>query len=293
MKFVALASGATVILALAASQGVTRAATQAVPPSGGDPVSEHRAVLKRYCLFCHNERNKANAGNLALDSVDLTKVGQNAEVWEKVILKLRAGLMPPAGRVRPDSATRTALVGFLATELDRHAAAFPNPGRTEAFHRLNRAEYRNAIRDLLGLEMDMRALLPADDASYGFDNIAGVLKISESRLEQYLAVARYVTRAALGSIATPEAYEFRVAGESIQQCEPGESIQQYEHVEGLPFGTRGGMVVRHYFPRDGEYEGLRTIHYTFDRRVVEFLASKWRHRNPFEPITLLCHERVG
>ena len=244
MRVATLISGASIVLMLTASQSTPTAATQ-VPPPGTDAAATQGAVLKRYCIGCHNERNKANAGKLALDSVDLSRVGQDAEVWEKVALKLRAGLMPPAGRPRPELAASASLVGFLETELDRHAAAAPNPGRTEAFHRLNRAEYRNAIRDLLGLEMDMRALLPADDASYGFDNIAGVLKISQSRLEQYLTVARRVSRTALGSAsAGPEAHEYRLA----------ESTQQYDHVEGLPFGTRGGMLVRHYFPRDGEYE---------------------------------------
>ena len=160
-------------------------------------------------------------------------------------MKLRAGLMPPAGRPRPDAGAATALVRFLETELDRHAAANPNPGRTEVFHRLNRAEYGNAIRDLLGLEMDVTQLLPSDDASYGFDNIAGVLKISQSRLEQYLTAARRISRAAIGTpLPTPAAFEYRVA----------ETTQQYEYVEDLPFGTRGGRAARHHFPQDGEYE---------------------------------------
>src|SRR5579864_1495898 len=197
MKGVGLAASATIglILVITALRSTPAASTQAPPPDG-DTAASQRAVVNRYCVACHNERNKANAGRLALDSADLSRVGEHTEVWEKVILKLRAGLMPPAGRQRPEPAARAALVGFLETELDRQAAAAPNPGRTEAFHRLNRAEYRNAIRDLLGLEMDMRALLPADDASYGFDNMAGVLKISQSRLEQYLTVARHVSRAA-------------------------------------------------------------------------------------------------
>jgi mono/diheme cytochrome c family protein len=244
MRFVTLAAGATIALVLTASQTAPTAATQAPPPTG-DTAAAHRAVMNRYCVPCHNERNKTNAGRLALDSVDLARVGDHAEVLEKVILKLRAGLMPPPGRSRPEPAARAALVGFLETELDRHAAAVPNPGRTEVFHRLNRAEYRNAVRDLLALEMDMTPLLPADDASYGFDNIAGVLKISQSRLEQYLTVARHISRAAIGSgRAGPETHEYRVA----------ESIHQYDHVDGLPFGTRGGLLARHHFPQDGDYE---------------------------------------
>ena len=244
MKVVALATGASIVLVVAASQSSPAAATQA-PLPGGDTAASHRAVLDRYCVPCHNERNKANAGSLALDSADLSNIGEHAEVWETVLVKLRAGLMPPTGRLRPEPAARDALVAFLETELNRHAVAAPNPGRTEAFHRLNRAEYRNAIRDLLGLEMDVTPLLPADDASYGFDNIAGVLRISHARLEQYLTVARRISRAAIGgSLAGPEVHEYRVA----------ETMGQYERVDGLPFGTRGGMLVRHHFPQDGEYE---------------------------------------
>jgi hypothetical protein len=243
MRFAALAAAAAIVLVVAASQSTTTAAKQAAP-SGGDTTADHAAVLKRYCVACHNERNKLNAGRLALDSVDLSSVGQQAEVWEKVILKLRAGLMPPAGRSRPEPATRSALVRFLETELDRQAASRPNPGRTEAFHRLNRAEYRNAVRDLFGVDVDVTPFLPADDASHGFDNIAGVSKISQSRLEQYLTVARRVSRVAIGAYSEPDAREYRVP----------ESTHQYDHVAGLPFGTRGGLLVHQYFPRDGDYE---------------------------------------
>ena len=243
MRLVALATAGMIALILGAAQG-TAAAAQ-ISPEGNGSASAHSAVLQRYCVPCHNERNKANAGGLTLDSADLSSVGEHAELWEKVIVKLRAGLMPPARRPRPEPAVRTALVGFLESELDRQAAHDPNPGRTEAFHRLNRAEYRNAVRDLLGLEIDVTPLLPADDASYGFDNIAGVLKISQSRVEQYMTVARRISRAAIGiSPAGPQVHEFRVA----------ETTRQYDRAEGLPFGTRGGMLVRHHFPQDGEYE---------------------------------------
>ena len=243
MRLVALAAGGVIALILCVSPGAFAAAQPA--PQGGDAASAHHAVLQRYCVPCHNERNQTNAGGLSLDAADLSRVGEHAEVWEKVVVKLRAGLMPPARRPRPEPPVRAALVGFLESELDRHAAANPNPGRTEAFHRLNRAEYRNAVRDLLGLEMDLAPLLPADDASYGFDNIAGVLRVSQSRLEQYLTVARRISRAAIGSPrAGPEVHEFRVA----------ETTRQYERAEGLPFGTRGGILVRHHFPQDGIYE---------------------------------------
>jgi hypothetical protein len=203
----------------------------------------HRAVLDRYCVSCHNERLKT--AKLALDSADLSQVATHADIWEKVIAKLRAGMMPPAGRPRPDSNSVSAIVDFLEGELDRAADAAPSPGRTEAFHRLNRAEYHNVVRDLLAVDMDVKSVLPADDASYGFDNVAGVLKMSQSRLEQYVLAAQRISRAAVGSApSTPAISEYRVP----------ETTQQYDRVEGLPFGTRGGMLVRHDFPQNGEYE---------------------------------------
>ena len=238
-------ASAVVILALSLLAGVPAGASQAQVSAVDSSAAAQRQVLDRYCVRCHNERNKANAGRLALDSADLSLVGERAEVWETVVAKLRAGMMPPAGRPRPEPAAQARLIGYLETELDRHWAAAPDPGRTEAFHRLNRAEYRNAVRDLLGLEMDVTPLLPADDASYGFDNIAGVLKISQSRLEQYLTAAGRISRVAIGTpLPSPAAYQYRVP----------ETMQQHDRAEGLPFGTRGGMLVRHDFPRDGEYE---------------------------------------
>ena len=161
------------------------------------PEAAFQTVLRRYCVACHNERT-LTAG-LALDTANLTSVGAHADLWEGVVRKLRAGLMPPAGRPRPDEATSDALASWLETELDRAAAAQPNPGRTQTFHRLNRAEYQNAVRDVLGLEIDVADLLPADSAGYGFDNIAGVLRVSESLMERYLTAARRISRAAVGT----------------------------------------------------------------------------------------------
>ena len=217
-------------------------ASQTAVDSGA---AAQRALVDRYCVSCHNPGNQANAGRLDLTAVDFSEPGQHVQIFEKVVAKLRAGLMPPPGRRRPDPADRSKLIEYLETELDRVAEAAPNPGRTEPFHRLNRAEYRNAVRDLLGLDLDLTSLLPSDDPSFGFDNIAGVLKISQSRLEQYLAVARKISRAAIGgSLPVPALYEYRVA----------ETLNQYDRLEGLPFGTRGGLLARHYFPQDGEYE---------------------------------------
>jgi len=199
-------------------------------------------VLRRYCVGCHNQRT-LTAG-LALDTADLASVGAHADLWEGVVRKLRGGLMPPAGRPRPDEATYDALASWLERELDRAAAAQPNPGRTQTLHRLNRAEYQNAVRDVLGLEIDVADLLPADSASYGFDNIAGVLRVSESLMERYLTAARRISRAAVGTTPpTPVAETYTVSP----------ALPQDDHIEGLPYGTRGGTLITHRFPLDAEY----------------------------------------
>ena len=236
------------IAILAPSSGYleARAATQSFSSNAGrESAATQRALLDEYCVGCHNDRLKDNYAGLALDKIDLSNVAAHVETLEKVIRKIRTGQMPPAGRPKPQDAARESLASWLETELDRVAAVDPNPGRKDSFHRLNRAEYRNAIRDLLGIDVDVASLLPTDDASYGFDNIAGVLRISQSQLEQYLAAAKKISRAALGSqVATPGVREFRVA----------ETQQQYDHLDGLPFGTRGGILVDYHFPRDGDYE---------------------------------------
>src|SRR5262245_2837526 len=157
------------------------------------PLSEHDAFLKQYCVTCHNQRLRTQG--LALDTLDLRQVVSNAVIWEKVIRKLRTGAMPPAGARRPEQKASDQLASWLETEIDRAAAARPNPGRTETWHRLNRAEYSNAVRDLLAIEIDVTALLPGDDGSYGFDNIAGVLKISPTQLDRYLSAGRAIASA--------------------------------------------------------------------------------------------------
>ena len=204
--------------------------------------TEASRTVRRYCVACHNAR-LLTAG-LALDDVDLTRVGDHAELWENVVRKLRAGLMPPAGRPRPDEATYDRVATWLETELDAASAARPNPGRTQTFHRLNRAEYRNAVRDVLGIAVDVEELLPADSASYGFDNIAGVLRVSESLMERYLTAARRIGRAAVGT--TPPTAVARTYTVSP-------ALPQDDHVEGLPYGTRGGALITHRFPLDAEY----------------------------------------
>ena len=204
--------------------------------------SPEQSLVNRYCLGCHNDR--ALQGGLSLEAAPLDDVAGHAEVWERVVRKLRAGAMPPAGSARPETAAYQGLLTYIETELDARAAAAPNPGRTETFRRLNRTEYRNAVRDLLALDVDVDALLPRDDASYGFDNV-GVVELSPTLMERYLSAAQKISRLAVGSSAI-------VPGSRVVILRP--DLTQEGHLDGLPFGTRGGVVVDHNFPLDGEYE---------------------------------------
>jgi mono/diheme cytochrome c family protein len=220
----------------------------AAPSTGPD-----RVLLDQYCVGCHNQR--ARVANLTLDTMDLAHLSADAEAWEKVVRKLRGGLMPPPGARRPDQATVDRFVSTLERSLDQVAAASPNPGRV-ALHRLNRAEYAAAIEDLLGLPIDASALLPQDDEADGFDNIASVLTVSPSFLDQYISAARVVTTRAIGNPSPrPGSITYR----------PPPGTNQGRHVEGLPLGTRGGLLVEHLFPADGEYKlnigGLATAGY--------------------------------
>jgi mono/diheme cytochrome c family protein len=225
------------VVALKAASPQTGSRSQAAPSQAWQ-----QALVNRYCVTCHNSRLRT--GGLSLDIRDATKVGDAPEIWEHVVRKLRAGAMPPSPSPRPDPATYDRFTTWLESELDRAAAANLNPGRTEAFHRLNRTEYHNAIRDLLDLEIDVADLLPADSSSYGFDNIAGALGFSPALLERYLDAARKISRAAVGRPATsPAAETFRLAND----------LPQDEWVDGLPFGTRGGAAFRYTFPGDGDY----------------------------------------
>jgi hypothetical protein len=211
-----------------------------VPP----PVSPQRALLNQYCVGCHNQRAKAAgqeaARKLTLDDLDVAKVGEHAEAWETVVRKLRAGMMPPANSRRPDKATYNGFITWLEGELDRGAQPnMPPPG----LHRLNRTEYANVVRDLLDLDIDPAQYLPSDDSTHGFDNIAGALGISSTLVEAYVSAAAKLSRLAIGEPAQPTLVIYRT---------PEDTSQDY-HLEGLPFGTRGGMLVRHVFPSDGEY----------------------------------------
>jgi mono/diheme cytochrome c family protein len=230
----------SILCGLTTSSGVRAAAIQ--QSAGQAAGSSEQAIVKQYCTGCHNQRLRT--GGLALDTLAMTDVSADAHVWEKVIRKLRAGAMPPAGARRPDRATLEGLAAWLETSIDRAAETRPNPGRTETYHRLNRAEYQNAVRDLLALNVDVSSLLPADDASYGFDNIAGVLKVSPTQLERYMTASRQISRMALGSATVaPTAETFRLRSD----------LAQDDSFEGLPFGTRGGIAIPFTFPLDGEY----------------------------------------
>ncbi len=203
-----------------------------------------RGLLDRYCVGCHNERLRT--AGLALDAADPAAVAHDARIWEQVVRKLRIGAMPPPGRPRPEHAAARGVVAYLETALDRAAAGRPDVGRTETFHRLNRAEYRNAVRDLLHVDVDVSALLPADDAdAHGFDNMAAVLSVSPALLERYLSAARKISRLAVG-MAPP------VASVDTHRI-PLLLYQDGRLSEDLPLGSRGGIAIRHRFPVDGEY----------------------------------------
>ena len=204
--------------------------------------SADRATLDRYCVTCHNSRTRT--GGLALDTLDVTRVAADAETWEKVVRKVRGRMMPPPGLPRPDDATYDALSAHLEEALDRAVAVRPHPGRTDTFRRLSRVEYQNAIRDILALDVDVSALLPKDDASHGFDNVSNG-ELSPTLLERYLAAAQKVSRAAIGSVLPSPASHLVVL--------PADLTQE-DHLEGLPFGTRGGATFKYTFPKHAVYE---------------------------------------
>ena len=233
------------------------AAQSAAGESAGSPAAG-RALLDRYCVTCHNERLRT--AGLTLDTLSLLRVGEAAAIWEHVVRRLRAGGgMPPAGRPRPARSRITAFVAWLEAQLDRAALARPDPGRP-TLHRLNRAEYANAVRDLLGVEIDVDALLPADDEQHGFDNIAEVLSVSPTLIERYLAAAQRISLLAVGDLGLrPAARTWPVHGGLDQDGTVSDE---------LPFGSRGGVAVRHNFPVDGDYViriGLRKQQYGYVR----------------------------
>ncbi len=234
---VALVSGQSVRSAPAPKSAASPVA-RAQAPDAAAQVATQRAVLDEYCVDCHNKQLKT--ANLLFDQLDLSHLGEHAEIGEKVVRKLRAGMMPPTGNPRPDAATRQALLTWMEKELDRNAATYlPAPG----LHRLNRTEYTNAIRNVLALQVDATKFLPSDDSTRGFDNIAGALTLSPALMEAYLSAAGKISRLAMGDVSAPTQAVFEV---------PADTAQNY-HVEGLPFGTRGGILIKYQFPADGDY----------------------------------------
>ena len=216
-----------------------------------------RAALKRYCIGCHNSR--LNTAGLDLDALQGADVPVNAATWEKVIRKLRGGTMPPQGSARPDAATYDALATWLETRIDEAARSRPRPGRVPAIHRLNRAEYSNAVRDLLAVEIDAAAFLPPDDSGFGFDNIADVLSVSPMLTERYLSAALKISRLAVGDPT------IRPATDTF---EVNKYLKQDDRVsDDLPFGSRGGAAIRYYFPVDGSYVVKIFFDRTYDGRV--------------------------
>src|SRR6266700_2113245 len=214
------------------------APVQQISPASG---SQQRVLLDKYCVTCHNQRSKT--AGLSLDTTDLAKVPDAPKTGENVIRKVKGGIMPPVGMPRPEKAELDALASYLETTIDRAAADKPNPGR-KVLHRLNRAEYGNAIRDLFALDLDITSYLPADYEAHGFDNIADVLGLSPALMERYLSAAWKITDLAIGSTKiTPSLETFRVRSD----------LSQNDHIEGLPIGTRGGILIHYNFPVDGEY----------------------------------------
>jgi mono/diheme cytochrome c family protein len=219
----------------------SRAASVQLKPDTRSGVASDQGLVDKYCVTCHNDRTKS--GNLTLAGLDAGRPGDHPETFEKVVRKVRAGLMPPAGLPRPDRVTLDAFATSLEAGLDRAVASHPNPGR-RGLHRMNRTEYANAIRDLLDLEIDETTLLPADDSSEGFDNIADALRVSPALIERYTSAAVKVSRLAVGNmLLTASTVTYRVPGDLVQSG----------HLEGLPLGTRGGTLIEHTFPLDAEY----------------------------------------
>lgn len=223
-----------------------------------------RALVTTYCISCHNQ--KTRTANLALDTADTLDVAKSAETWEKVVVQLRSRSMPPARSRRPDGATYDSVASWLEDELDRASAANPAPGRPPALHRLNRTEYANAIRDLLGIEIDGAAMLPADEQVHGFDNIADALTVTPALQARYLTAAAKISRLAIGDPTVPPGFD-RYTAAKHNTNERTALWHDDRFGEEFPLGTRGGIVARHYFPVDGEYVFRIALEETIDGGV--------------------------
>ena len=241
-RLCALAVAFSVLLAGSISSLSGQSATPAAVQTASAPATQNqRTLLDKYCVTCHSDRLKT--ANLSLQGLDLAKVADHADVWEKVIRKLRAGVMPPPSLPRPALAEYDGLRDWLEAEIDRVSTTKPNPGSV-VLHRLNRTEYANVIRDLLDLRIDVTTLLPPDDSANGFDNIAGSLTLSPTLLESYTTAAARVARTAVGYWKSPTEATYLASSDASQN----------HRLDGMPFGTRGGIVAQHDFPADGEYK---------------------------------------
>ena len=240
-----LVIGSLAMLSLVIAICGQTAGQSAQSAAASDTAAAQRAIVAQYCSTCHSDKAKAagmdSARKIDFDALDIAHVSRDAETWERIVRKLRAGMMPPSGMRRPDPATYKGLIAWLENELDRSAVTYmPPPG----LHRLNRTEYANVIKDLLDLDIDPGKYLPSDDSTHGFDNIAGALGVSSTLVEAYVSAGQKISRLAIGEAATPSLTVYRT---------PEDTSQDY-HIEGLPFGTRGGMLIKHVFPSDGEYQ---------------------------------------
>ena len=238
LLLVGLVSASSIFISALKAQGGAQASSPVIT------AAREQQLFQQFCYGCHNERVRAmgldSAKKLTLDTLDTANVHRDAKTWELVARKMRAGMMPPVDMRRPDPATLEAMIGWLENELDRDARPYtPPPG----LHRLNRTEYANSIRDLLDLPIDPAKYLPSDDSTSGFDNIAGALGISSTLVEAYVTAAQKISRLAIGEPEDPTLVVYRTR----------EDTSQDYHIEGLPFGTRGGLLVEHLFPSDGEY----------------------------------------
>ena len=242
-----LAAAALFVFALASVETQTergvRPAREPLPAAQGTQAAPGaQAIIDRYCVTCHNARMRT--GGLALEGLDVAQAGRQAPTWEKVVRKVRTGMMPPANAPRPDRATLDGFAAAVEATVDRAAATAPNPG-APVLHRLNRTEYANAVRDLIDLPIDAAALLPGDDSSEGFDNMASVLGVSPALMQGYVSAAAKISRLAVGD---------PTLSADVTTYLPPRGLSQAGHREGMPLGTRGGLLVQHVFPLDAEYE---------------------------------------
>jgi hypothetical protein len=246
-----------------------------VTPAAQSASSNQRQFLDRYCATCHNDRLKT--GGLSLEHADVSRPDAQPEIWEKVVRKLRTGVMPPANMLQPPTPDRLAMTAWLENSLDAAWAAKPNPGRTETLRRLNRTEYQNAIRDLLALDIDAAALLPADESGQGFDNVL-VGDLAPTLLNRYISAAQKISSLAVGTQSSLQNDIIRLPAD----------LSQEEQMPGLPIGTRGGMSVRYTFPQDGEYD----IQIWLMRDLAGSVGG-FRENHPHELLVLVDQEQAG